>query len=43
MRDVMENNTRPLSELWKGIDAWDFVHLWIQKKSQSSGEKIPVD
>jgi hypothetical protein len=21
MRDVMENNTRPLSELWKGIDA----------------------
>jgi hypothetical protein len=21
MRDVMENNTRPVSELWKGIDA----------------------
>jgi hypothetical protein len=21
MRDVMENNTRPVSELWEGIDA----------------------
>jgi hypothetical protein len=32
MRDVMENNTRPLSELWKGIDAWDIVLVTVYSK-----------